>query len=234
MVEFYPKNSEVLCALLDGLMSSDFKVEGKVHGLIVPHAAYGLSGGVAGRAFALLKKEKWDKVVILGPSHNVGCHGIMALDSIETPLGDVKIVKNNYGKLKKEHSIKNQIPFLQSLDGDLEVLPLAVGQLEFDEAREIAEQFAGDTTSLFIFSTNLSHYLHYNEAVKEDKKTVKMIENLDFDRFGEVEACGIYPLLIMYHLCKMNKWKPKLVEYKNSGDVTNIKKKVVGYAGFWF
>jgi len=36
------------------------------------------------------------------------------------------------------------------------------------------------------------------------------------------------------HLCKIKKWKPKLIEYKNSGDITEEKSQVVGYASFWF
>jgi len=36
------------------------------------------------------------------------------------------------------------------------------------------------------------------------------------------------------HLCKLKKYKPKLIEYKNSGDITGDKSSVVGYAGFWF
>ena len=41
--------------------------------------------------------------------------------------------------------------------------------------------------------------------------------------------------LIMFHLCKILNTKPHLIEYKNSGDITNDKiHGVVGYASFWF
>jgi AmmeMemoRadiSam system protein B len=35
-------------------------------------------------------------------------------------------------------------------------------------------------------------------------------------------------------MCKIKSWKPKLIEYKNSGDITGEKTSVVGYAGLIF
>ena len=39
--------------------------------LIVPHAGYAYSGGVAARAFARLPTNAYDRVIILAPSHRV-------------------------------------------------------------------------------------------------------------------------------------------------------------------
>ena len=74
----------------------------------------------------------------------------------------------------------------------------------------------------------------YELAIKKDKQTIKIIEKLDFKNSEKIDACGKNPLLILMHLCKIKKYKPKLIEYKNSGDITKDKKSVVGYASFYF
>ena len=145
----------------------------EVHGLIVPHAGYSYSGEIAGKAFSLLKNKNIKKAIIFGPSHYQTFKGISALSKFETPLGKINIPKNSFNKIPHEHSIENQIPFLQKL-GVNEILPIAVGQINMNEAEEIAKQFL-EEDAIFIFSTDLSHALEYNEAVKKDRKTIDTI-----------------------------------------------------------
>ncbi|MCX6750347.1 MAG: AmmeMemoRadiSam system protein B, partial [Candidatus Pacearchaeota archaeon] len=158
--------------------------------------------------------------------------GISALEKFETPLGKVNIPKNNFNKIPHEHSIENQIPFLQKLNIQ-EILPLAVGHINMKEAEELARQFLNED-AVFIFSTDLSHALEYNEAVKKDKATIDVISNLKESQLQNIDACGLYPLLILFEMCKIKSWKPRLIEYKNSGDITGDTVFVVGYAGFVF
>lgn len=232
-MEWYPQNPKELNKILEKFLSqkTDFKKE--VHGLIVPHAGYEFSGAIAGKAFALLKNKEIKKAVVLGPSHYLSFQGVRALEKIKTPLGKIKIIKNDFKKIDYEHSIENQIPFLQKLNPNIEVLPLVVGDISDKEAQEITEKIS-KIDAVYIFSTDLSHFLTYDKAVKTDKQTIKIIEDLDFEKFESIDACGKFPLLIMMHLCKLNNWEPKLIEYKNSGDVIGDKSSVVGYAGFWF
>lgn len=243
---WYPQNKRELSKVLDEFMKgvsdnkfSDGWVGGKtikpkdVHGLVVPHAGYQFSGAIAGKAFALLKNQKNNKAIVLAPSHYAAFRGLMSLSEIKTPLGEIKIIPNNYKKINYEHAIDNQIPFLQKL-GFKEVLPLVVGQINKEEAKKIAGDLVKYKDIIFIISTDLSHFLSYDEAVKNDKKSVKIIENLDIEKFSELDACGHFPLLIMMYLCELKNWKPKLIEYKNSGDVIGDKSQVVGYANFWF
>lgn len=228
---WYPQNKKELDKILEEFLISELKVK-EIHGLIVPHAGYSFSGKIAGKAFSLIKK-KIDKAVILGPSHYVGFHGIKSVGEIETPFGKVKVIKNDFPELNNEHSVENQIPFLQKLNSQAEILPLVVGEISESEAKEIAEKIT-DMNAVYIFSTDLSHFLPYEQAIKKDKKTIEIIEKLDLSKWNEIDACGIFPLLIMMNLCKLKNWKPHLVEYKNSGDVTGDKTQVVGYASFWF
>ena len=204
-----------------------------MNGLVVPHAGYAYSGKVAGQAYSLLKNQKINKIIIFGPSHYEHFKGIASLENIETPLGKVNISKNFFQKLKYEHSVMNQIPFLQKLFHHAEVLPIVVGEITEKESKQIAEQFSKEN-ALFVFSTDLSHFLSYDNATKKDKKTIEIIEKLNLKRLKEIDACGIFPLMILMNLCRIKNWKPELIEYKNSGDITGDKSSVVGYASLKF
>ncbi len=235
-MEWYPKNKKELNKMLEQFLSNKNKLKintKEIHGLIAPHAGYIYSGSVAGKAFSLLKNKKINKAIIFGPSHYQAFRGISSIEKIETPIGKVNIIGNNLLKIPYEHSIENQIPFLQKLNPNIKILPIAVGQINNEEAKLIAEKYLKEE-AIFIFSTDLSHFLEYNEAIKEDKKTIKIISELKEEEINKINACGFYPLLIFFQMCKMKSWKPKLIEYKNSGDITEDKSSVVGYASFVF
>ncbi len=209
----------------------------KIHGLIVPHAGYEYSGMISGKAFSLLKNQGFEKAMILGPSHNIYLSGVCtsSLNEWNTPLGKIKLFNKDFptGNIEKEHSIKNQIPFLQKLNF-MEIMPLMVGNVKNEQAKEIAEKISKIDNCVYIFSTDLSHFYSYDKAVAIDKRTRDIIENLNFDNFKFVDACGYFPLLILMYLCKILGTKPHLVEYKNSGDIVGNKDAVVGYASLWF
>ncbi len=228
MPSWYPQDKKELNELLNKLIQGTSK---RIHGLIVPHAGYEFSGKIAGKAFAMLKNNKKTKAVVIGPSHYTGFEGVRALKEIETPLGKIKVIKNNFKTLDYEHSIDNEIPFLQKL-GFKEILPLVAGEISNEQAEEIAIEISKIKDAVYIFSTDLSHFLPYAEAVKEDKQTIKAIENLE--NKNKINACGKNALMILISLCKLKNYKPKLMEYKNSGDIIGDKNSVVGYASFYF
>ncbi len=233
MKEWFPSEKDKLENLLNEFLSKESPIKVKeVHGIIVPHAGYSYSGEIAGKTFSFLKNKKIKKAIIFGPSHYQTFNGISALEKFETPLGKVNIPKNSFNKLPHEHSIENQIPFLQKL-GVEEILPIAVGQINMKMAEDLARKFL-EEDAIFIFSTDLSHALEYSEAIKKDSKTIDTIANLKEYELPNIDACGLYPLLILFKMCQLMGWRPKLIEYKNSGDITGDTIFVVGYAGFVF
>lgn len=235
MVQWYPQNKEELNAMLDSMIQSmkgDIPAISDIHGIVVPHAGFEYSGHIAGHAYALLKKTK--RAVVLGPSHYEAFEGVKTFKSIETPLGKATLFgTENYDSLTHEHSVENQTPFLQKINPAIKILPLVVGEINDNEAKEIATDLA-DIDAAYVFSTDLSHFKPYNSAVLADKASLKILHELDVQAWKNIDACGKYPLRIMMHLCKTKKWKPQLIEYKNSGDVTGDKSSVVGYGSMWF
>ncbi len=250
-MDWYPQDKKELNNILEKfikqksskeIISHEHKFSGKMkrkkpevsaHGIIVPHAGYAYSGKIAGKVYSRLNAKK---VLILTPNHYLSFDGVLTHNKNywETPLGKIKIIESDFKKtnLKQEHAIDNQIPFLQKV-GVEEILPLSVGEISLEEAREIAEKI-GNFDGKIVVSTDLSHFHEEKIANKMDKETIKIIENLEVKNFRKIDACGKYPLMILIELCKLKKWKPKLVEYKTSGDVTKDFSSVVGYAGFVF
>jgi len=238
MAEWYPESEKELDNLVSYLLSQKTKINNKhIHGIIVPHAGYAYSGEITGRAFSLLKQKSKNikKALIIGPSHYAPLKGLASLEISHTPLGQINIIKNQFPKIPYEHSIQNQIPFLQKINPDIKILPLVIGSITQDQAREIANMININYKDyLIIISTDLSHFFNYNEAKTKDADTIQVISQLNLKQANKIDACGIYPLLVFMHLAKQNSWQPELIQYKNSGDITGDKTSVVGYASFVF
>ncbi len=233
---WYPQTKQELNDIVEKFLSDKTSSKKEIHGLIVPHAGYEFSGEIAGKAFSGLKKQEINRAVIIAPSHHSPLRGVLTSNKKEwnTLLGAILLFNEKFdeGDIDREHAIDNQIPFLQKL-GFKEILPLMIGEITENQSVAIAEKLS-KIPALYIFSTDLSHFLPYEQAVEKDKNTIRIIEYLDLQDFSKIDACGFYPLLIMMHLCRIKDWKPKLIEYKNSGDVTGDKSSVVGYGSFWF
>ena len=234
---WYPENKQELESFIDNAFKKKPNIKAKkINGLIVPHAGYEYSGEIAGKAFSLLKNKKTKTAIVIGPSHYVYLFDAMTsnLEEWHTPLGKTPLGKINLlaGDIEQEHSIKNQVPFLQKLNIK-EIIPVMIGKITNEQAKEIAKKIS-KIKALYIFSTDLSHFMPYDKAKETDKRTINIIENLDENNFKFIDACGYFPLLVLFYLCKIKKTHPHIIEYKNSGDIIGDKSAVVGYSSFWF
>jgi hypothetical protein len=238
---FYPAGKEELESMLNEFLKNVPDNPGKQpKALIVPHAGYIYSGQVAAYAYSLLKKYKKQKIILLGPSHTAYFNDVAAdtNDYWETPLGKVKLMQNNFPKLEQahlnEHCLEVQLPFLQTILKNFEILPLVAGDINPEEISKKIIPLLDDNTILII-SSDLSHFQDYNTAVSLDKNTIKTIQDLDYNKAEtEADACGKIPILTAIDIAKNLNWKCKLLDYKNSGDVIGDKTRVVGYASFVF
>ena len=239
---FYPRDKEELGGMIDKFLKNvpEIRLEKEPKAFIVPHAGYIYSGQVAAYAYSLLKKYKKEKVILVGPSHYVPFTDFAADDNNywETPLGKVKLMKNDFQKIEEahiqEHCLEVQLPFLQKTLKNFEILPLLINQLGDSNSIEKIISRLNDKT-LLIISSDLSHFNDYSTAVRIDNNTIKAIQDMDYDKFeNEGDACGNTPILVLMRIAKKLDWKPKLLMYKNSGDTSGNKSQVVGYASFAF
>jgi hypothetical protein len=132
-----------------------------------------------------------------------------------------------------EHSVEVQVPFLQKVLKNFQILPVVIGQADPTQvAKGLAERI--DDRTIVVASSDLSHYHSYQAAKGLDNHCVKAICDLDIDAMAKQEACGQAPILVLLHLARQKGWKAQLLDYRNSGDVTGDRDRVVGYTAVAF
>jgi AmmeMemoRadiSam system protein B len=82
-----------------------------------------------------------------------------------------------------------------------------------------------------VVSTDLSHYLSYQDALKKDKVTSEHILSLSGDLTGE-QACGCHALNGMLKAAARRSMRVRAVDLRNSGDTAGPPGRVVGYGAF--
>ena len=89
----------------------------KLRAIIGPHAGFRFSGPTAAWGYRNINANNYDRVVLLGPSHKVYLD-FMATTSAthyETPLGNIRIDRDNVVDLCKRHK-----EYIQEIDLDYE------------------------------------------------------------------------------------------------------------------
>ncbi len=132
-----------------------------------------------------------------------------------------------------EHSVEVQVPFLQKVLKGFKLVPVVMGRVDPAEAAKVLAKSIDDGT-IVVASSDLSHYHPYQDAKRLDDRCVKAICDLDVDSISPEQACGRMPILTLLHLARQKGWKAQLLDYRNSGDVTGDKDRVVGYTAVAF
>src|ERR1022692_528675 len=101
---FYPADPKALATMVDGFLAKAAPppITGVV-ALVSPHAGYEYAGQVAAYSYALLKGRKFDRVVVIAPSHHeaFGFASIYDGTAYSTPLGQVPVDRDFAAKLVK-------------------------------------------------------------------------------------------------------------------------------------
>jgi AmmeMemoRadiSam system protein B len=245
---FYPGGATQLAKTVDELLGH-VRVESAagLRALICPHAGYRYSGAVAAQAFAQLRGQDVDRVLLMGPSHRVAFRGVALpqADTFETPLGRVALnsevhLVHKEGTFicsdaphEEEHSLEVQLPFLQRVLPRFSLTPLVFGDVDEKRAADALRDWYAPG-SVLVASSDLSHYHTYDRAVEQDRNTIEHILRLETDALGQDDACGRSPVRTLMHLAAAHDWKPRLFAYQNSGDTSGDKSRVVGYVAIGF
>lgn len=251
---FYPADEKVLKKMIFGYLEDvDLpQMDGKIKAIISPHAGYIYSGPVAAYAYKFLENLnqniQW-KILLLGPSHHVMLNGAAVTDfqKWETPfgltevrdirdeIGDNGLVIDLPGADGEEHSLEVQVPFLQTVLKNFVIYPLLLGDLNTKALAKYLTEFCKREDVIVVVSSDLSHYMEYNEAKEIDLETCKRVCEIDIEGMkNRGDACGKIGILTLLNIaCALN-WKCKLLDYRNSGDTAGTKDQVVGYGAFAF
>jgi len=199
---WYPADPTELKDMIGSFLSKAKKVEipGTLIGLISPHAGYVFSGPVAAWSYKQLIGRDIDTVVVLGVWHSYP--GYRPLVSVfpggryRTVLGDISIDTEMAQQITKadecigftpgahisEHSIANQVPFLQCVLKDFKIVPIIMTRCTMKQYKLVSDAIAKACQGkkvVLVSGTDLSHFPPYAEANRVDKATLESLKTYD-------------------------------------------------------
>lgn len=220
--------------------------------IIAPHAGYIYSGPIAGFAYATLKplRGRIKRIVLMGPAHRVYVEGLAAstAGAFATPMGDVPVDQGTIASLVQEfhfvryvdevhageHSLEVQLPFLQDLFEDFELLPFAVGAASPGQVETVLDRLWGGDETLIVISSDLSHYRSYDAARQIDAFTSQQIEKLTPEGLTGEHACGYLPISGLLRAASKRGLHCRILDTRSSGDTAGPRDRVVGYGAYAF
>lgn len=263
---WYSADKEKLSATIDDYLARAKPpgIQGEVIALMVPHAGHIYSGLTAAHAYKTVRGKSFERVVILSPSHQYYPQPLLtsAHQAYQTPLGLVPVAKEIVGQIDlrlqadmgitlspvkrdAEHSLEIELPFLQrSLPNEFQLVPIMMRDQSASLAKGlgmILAEVCRATQTLFVASTDLSHFYNQNQAHQLDQAVLHAVADFDIPRLydlhasGKGQACGLGALAcVMWAAKTLGANLVKVVDYRTSADVTGDKSSVVGYGAAVF
>lgn len=246
---FYDADADRLQHHVNQLLEAESAIpEAFTQALIVPHAGYIYSGSTAAYAFRCLLNDpdQVNRVLLIGPAHRVYVDGmaIPSVDYFATPLGKVTLDRTGLDQIsrlpgvkisdeahREEHSLEVQLPFLQTVLNEFTLVPVVVGGAGADAVAAVIDTLAAAPHTLVVISSDLSHFLSYQEARRIDAGTCEHILQKSTTLKGD-EACGARAINGLMASRKSQALDVSLLHACNSGDTAGKPDRVVGYAAF--
>lgn len=256
--QWYPGDKKELTSQIKGfIQQADVpRVNGRILGLISPHAGYVYSGRTTGAGFKAVEGDAYKTVVLIGFTHHEPAEGICVYNAgaIETVLGEIavdseianKIVKGIKTRLtwpdlffNKENSVETIIPFIQVALNGARIVPVIIGQ-DYKYCEELANSLAGAIKDrndvLVIASSDMSHFHTYEDAGKLDSFVIDDIKKFDPQELyvnvmmRKGELCGVAPVTALLMTMKaLGAGNVEILKHENSADVTGNRDNIVGY-----
>lgn len=253
---FYPsderKLKDEIRLLLDAAGSEE--IPGSVSAIVVPHAGYIYSGKTAAYAYNMIRNKSYETVIVISPSHREYFPGVSVYsgDAYKTPLGTIPVNKKMREELtrdaklifqgveghRQEHALEVQLPFLQMVLKNFDILPIVIGDQKEPFLNELSDRLAKvvNDKTLIVASSDLSHFHTKQEADRLDSVVEKRISQFDYKTLlrdlnnNNCEACGGGPIVAAMRTADLlNVRKVKVLNRSDSGDVTGDNSEVVGY-----
>jgi len=258
---WYPGNPEMLRAEVSGFIDKveSPKPEGKIVGIIVPHAGYKYSGPTAGYAYKCISGMSFDHVVVVSPLHEYLPYPFLtsAHEKYATPLGTVKVDQASLDELNHslfkrsgvkmvsisndhEHSLEIQLPFLQcTLASAFELIPLMIRETRPSALQHFGECLAEVVKGknvLLVASTDLSHFFSEHEANHLDLHMLDEIGAFSPEGVLQAEeektgfACGSGAVAVVLWAARaLGATRVSILHHSTSADATGDTSQVVGY-----
>ena len=232
--------------------------QGKVWGVVAPHAGYRYSGPVAAYAFKCLQGLQPDLVAVISPLHYGHPAPLLttAHEAYETPLGLVEVDAGAVAELNRalqkrlgagltpvprdqEHSLEIELPFLQHILGQFRLLPVMIRDQRLPVAQARGQALAeilSDRPALLVASSDLSHFYPQEQACVLDKELLRRLETFDPQGVMEAEAEGVgfacgrgAAAAVLWAAKQLGADRVNVLRHATSGDVSGDFSSVVGY-----
>ena len=252
--QFYPGTKAEIDRMLAGLVDADAPKE-KALGALSPHAGWIYSGRGAGMLFSRIAIP--ETVVVLCPNHR-GAGADVAIMSAGTwvlPDGEVEIDAALAGRILRrcafmqddprahaqEHSLEVQLPFIRRFRPDFKLVPISLGRVSYEECVDLSDAIASAVAeggeALVVASSDMTHFETAESARRQDQLALDRLLALDPAGLyrtvakNHISMCGFIPATVMlgYALARGAR-EARLIDYRNSGDVTGDYNEVVAYA----
>ncbi|MBL6988831.1 MAG: AmmeMemoRadiSam system protein B [Bacteriovoracaceae bacterium] len=266
---WYAQNKQQLDnQLSDYLKKADVAQIKKTTAMIVPHAGYAYSGQTAAFAFKSVQHLNFKRVLVIGPSHKYHLPNQIVVpvgNVYQTPLAESMIdeefmdkiisspnIRKNPDAFVQEHSVDNEIPFVQKLFPNARLVPIIVGQLNKATIVELGRVIKPllDKDTLIVVSSDFTHfgssfgYVPFAENIEANLKKLAMeafshIEKIDVDGFIKFKQttgdtiCGFMPILLLLELLPASS-VAQLAKFNTSGEMTKSFDHSVSYMSIIF
>ena len=176
---FYPKDKNVLAGLVWDLLQGCPRAEEsqlqQTTGILVPHAGYPYSGTTAAAAFGYAQAAAPRRIWLVGPSHTLAFAGIAlsGAAAFESPIGinPVSPVVSELAELpgfmllesahSPEHSLEVELPFIQTVWGEVPIVPLLIGnENDWEDVSALATSLRDflQPGDFWVVSNDFTHY----------------------------------------------------------------------------
>ncbi len=235
-------------------------------GLVVPHAGLEYSGAIAAAAYRVMGQPR--NIIVLGFSHSRPVDGVVApaLSAYQTPLGTIPIDAAAVRELGFrrapeaqlcDHSVENQLPFIQRVAPGATVTPVYVGELSAADVQSAACALAARLAKgdVIVASSDLTHYGRAygytpfpNDAALPERlrdratgifEAAGSLDVAAFDHFLSATGdnlCGRGPIRLL--MAALRRWKEDVYEttldYMASGERSRDYSLSVGYGALAF
>lgn len=206
---WYPASAGECARQIERFLEKDIGLEPEKDpvGVIVPHAGWVYSGGIACRAISLLtRSSKPDTVVVFGMHmHPQATPRIMVSGGVETPFGVLEVDRSLAEKLvtqfsfreedthnfSQDNTIELQLPFIKYFFNEVKILSIGVPPSSItlqiaDAVVQIANEL--DRRIAVVGSTDLTHYganfnlTHYGSGEKAHRQVREKEDRRIIDR----------------------------------------------------
>lgn len=257
---WYPADARELAASVDRFLAQAVvnPPNGRVIGILAPHAGHRYSGAVAAHAFKCLEGTQANLAAVVSPMHHAHPAPVLttAHTGYTTPLGEIPVDAAALDQLNaglaariglglarvrrdEEHSLEIELPFLQRVLAAFHLLPVMI----LDQTPEIAEalghalgEVLADRRAVLVASSDLSHFYPQPVAEALDREMLARIAAFDplavmrAEEQGRGFACGRAAVAaVLWAARDLGANRVSLLHYATSGAVTGDLESVVGY-----